>query len=293
MIARFFMKNSKYILFGLVLLMLFETSCAVVVENHLKNLQAQSIYGKVIDQYGQPVAGVDVTGSVEIMNGLIVGKIKTYKTQTDDKGLFQFVRLRGASLSASVSKPGYEINYVVGRIGSIGSESSPNDRETFIMWKLRGAEPMIRNEFDSRVPYDGTIAAFNLATGKKTTDGDLQVTLLRFPLKIQRGRDKYDWTLKIEMLNGGLLKENDPYPNWAPESGYQSSFEMTMSSNSVPWSGGLRQNFYIRNARGQYGRLFIDLSTDSMRPDTGITVQTLLNPSGSQNLEFDPKKQIR
>jgi hypothetical protein len=131
---------------------------------------------------------------------------------------------------------------------------------------------------------------FNLTTGKKTTDGDLRIVLSRSPLKIHRGRDKYDWLVKIEMSNGGLLVESDPYPNWAPQTGYQSFFETGMSSNNVPWSGEFRQNFYIKNAQEQYGRLFIDLSSDSTRPDTGITVQTWVNPSGSQNLEFDPRK---
>jgi hypothetical protein len=152
---------------------------------------------------------------------------------------------------------------------------------------------MAHKEFDSRVPYDGTSVSFNLATGKKDAAGDLKITLSRSPLRIRRGRDKYDWILKIETPTGGLFAENDAYPYWAPETGYKSSFEVNMSSNNIPWSAEWRQNFYIKNAQGKYGRLFIDLSTDSMRPDTGITVQTWINPSGSQNLEFDPKKQIR
>jgi hypothetical protein len=266
---------------------------AMSLQMQNENAQPQDFYGKIVDQYGQPVAGVAVTGSVELMKGLTVGKIETYKTQTDAEGLFQFTGLKGASLSASISKPGYEINYGVGRKGPVGQQSSPTDRIIFTMWKLRGAEPMIQNEFDSRIPYDGTAAAFNLATGKKTADGDLKITLSRSPLKIRRGRDKFDWAVKIEMLNGGIVEENDPYPNWAPEKGYKPFFDVNMSSNNIPWSGELRQNFYFKNARKQYGRLFIDLSTDSMHPDTGITIQTLINPSGSQNLEFDPKKQIR
>jgi hypothetical protein len=121
----------------------------------------------------------------------------------------------------------------------------------------------------------------------------LQITLLRSQLKIHRGQDKYNWTATIKMVNGGLVEENDPYPYLAPTNGYQSAFETGMSSNTVPWSPELIRNFYITNSQGHYGRLLVDLSTDSMRPDTGITVQTWINPSGSQNLEFDPNKEIR
>ena len=161
------------------------------------------------------------------------------------------------------------------------------------MWKLRGPEPMIHTEFDSRVPYDGTSAMFDFVTSKKIPNGDLRVTLLRNPLQIQRGRDKFDWTVKIEMIGGGLLPENDLYPNWAPDSGYQSTFEVRERATDVPWAQDMSQNFYFKNSRDQYGRLFIGLSTDSMRPDTGISIQAWINPSGSQNLEFDPTKQIR
>jgi len=158
------------------------------------------------------------------------------------------------------------------------------------MWKLHGAEPLTHTELESRVPYDGTSAAFNLATGQKTTNGDLEITLLRSQMKIRRGQDKYDWTVKITVVNGGLIADNSPYPYWAPENGYQSSFETGMRSNSVPWSPELKQNFYIKNEQGKYGRIFIDLFTDATRPDTGIKIQTWFNPSGSQNLEIDLKK---
>jgi len=150
---------------------------------------------------------------------------------------------------------------------------------------------MTHVKFDSRIPYDGTPVVFDLKNGNKTGNGDLQISLLRTPLQIRRGRDKYDWVAKIGIVNGGILPENDPYPYWAPETGYQPLFETSMSSNAIPWQAELRQNFYIESPQGQYGRLCIDLFTDSMRPDTGITVETWINPSGSQNLEFDPAKQ--
>ncbi|MGD0615759.1 MAG: hypothetical protein ABSA69_10005, partial [Verrucomicrobiota bacterium] len=67
----------------------------------------------------------------------------------------------------------------------------------------------------------------------------------------------------------------------------QPYFEASMSSNAVPWQSTLAQTFYIKDPQGRYGRLFIDLSTNSKRPDTGVTVEAWINPSGSQNLEYD------
>jgi hypothetical protein len=258
------------------------------------NLKRQDFYGKVVDQHGQPVAGANVTGYLRSDEGFGINdeKVEEYSTTTDADGLFEFTGLHGARFGEKVSKAGYDLESE-GYVRQTGAKTNPNDRATFMMWRLRGAEPLIHNKFQSRVPYDGASAGFNLATGKKDASGDLRFTLSRFPLKIHRGRDKYYWTLKIEMTRGGLLGENDPYPYLAPEAGYVNVFQSEMKSNSVPWSGDLRQNFYIRMSDGQYGRLFVDLSTDSMRPDTGVTIETWVNPSGSRNLEFDPKKQIR
>lgn len=259
-----------------------------------QNKQSQDFYGKVIDQTGEPVAGVTVTGELMIDTGEDIKTKEVHTTQTDAEGLFQFTGGEGSELAVVVNKAGYEMGARgEGYKGPVGKKTSPTDRAVFTMWKARGAEPMTYREFHSRVPYDGTSATLNLATGEKTGGGDLRITLLRTPLQVRRGIDKYDWTVKIEMLAGGLLAENDAYPYWAPETGYQPFFAASMSSNDVPWSAELNQNFYIKNQQGQFGRLFIDLSTDSMRPDTGITIETWINPSGSQNLEFDPSKQIR
>jgi hypothetical protein len=258
------------------------------------NLKGQNFFGKVIDQNSSPVPDADVSGYLRSDEGMGTydEKVEEFKTRTDSEGLFQFTELHGARFGEKVSKSGYEMNSG-GYIKPIGLKTSANDRATFIMYKLRGAEPMVHKEFESRVPYNGTGTLFDLVAGKKTAGGNLKVVLSRSPLKIRRGWDKYDWNLKIETINGGLIAESDAYPNWAPGKGYKSSFETTMSSNAVPWVGEFKQDFYVKNKEGSYGHMLIDLSTDSMRPDTGITIQTWFNPSGSQNLEFDPKKQIR
>jgi hypothetical protein len=258
-----------------------------------KSKQSLDFFGKVIDQYGQSVFGAKVKGDVELDPGTGYGKSETHYAETDAEGQFSFVGLHGLGLGIWPQKEGYSYDLRLPSKRPNDYQPDPNNPVVFTMWRLRGAEPMIHIELDSRVPYDGTPAAFNLATGKKNEDRELRITLLRNPLQIQRGHDKYDWTAKIEMLNGGLLVENDLYPNWAPDNGYQPFFETSMSTNDVSWSHKLTQYFYFKNAQGQYGRLFIGLSTDSMRPDTGISIQAWINPSGSQNLEFDPAKQIR
>jgi hypothetical protein len=270
---------------------------AMLEAQRAENLKPQDFYGKVVDQYGQPVPGVEATGNLMIMGGLGDGaEPRTLKTQSDAQGLFQFTGIKGWQLGVVVKKDGYEIGARgQGYTGPTGERTSPNDRATFTMWKLRGAEPLIHTSIESRIPYDGTPVTFNLETGRKVADSsaDLRLSLLRTPLQIRRGRDKYDWDVRIEIINGQILADDDPYPYWAPESGYQPFFETGISSNAVPWSAEMNRGFYFKGSQGQYGRLFIGLSTDSMRSDTGISIQAWINPSGSQNLEFDPAQLIR
>jgi hypothetical protein len=263
----------------------------------MQNRKSINIYGKVVDQYGLPIQSVEATGEIAIRQGMYAeDQWQEFKTQTDKDGFFQFVGLVGADWSVTVAKVGCQMDYRRGwsgpRGGPRGTQSTPGNRVILTMWKVRGAEFLVHKEWESRIAYDGTPATFDLAAGKKSAVGDLLITLSRTPLKIKRGRDKYNWDVKIAVRSGGLIADNSPYPFWAPQNGYQSLFETSMSSNNVPWSSQLQKTFYLKNAQNQYGRVSLDIFTDSMRSDTGISIKSWLNPSGSENLEFDPKKQI-
>ena len=255
-----------------------------------ENEKPQDFYGKVIDQYGQPIVSANVTGTL-ILNTELYGGLKTENSvaQTDADGLFQFIGLHGADLNVNVKKDGYKLGERgEGYQGPVGEKSSPTDRVILTMWKLRGAEPLVSSGFGSKMPHDGTPITFDMVTGKESPDGDLRVTLSRSPLEVRRSGQAFDWTAKIEMLHGGLIIENDPYPFWAPESGYKSTFEMNISSNNVPWHSMLTQNFYITNSGGQYGRMQVEFYT-ALTP-AKIKFGFTINPSGSQNLESDATK---
>jgi hypothetical protein len=151
------------------------------------------------------------------------------------------------------------------------------------MWKLRGAERLIGQSIGAKIPYDGTPATFDMTTGKENATGDLRITLTRTPLSVKRSGQGFDWAVKIEMLRGGLMVESDPYPYWAPQGGYKTSFDYNISSNALPWYSTISQDFYIQNAQGQYGRM--RASVYSAVTPARFECNFLVNPSGSQNLE--------
>ena len=250
-----------------------------------KNRESQDFYGKVIDQYGDPVAGVDVTGNLMFISGWHEPeKHETYKTQSNSQGLFQFTDLKGWQLGIMVRKDGYKIGgRGEGFQAPTGGKSSPSNRAILTMWKLRGPEPLNNSTIEAKIPHDGTPVVFNIASGKQSPNGNFLVTLSQYPLEVKHGWDRFDWSVKVEILNGGLVEENDAYPYWAPVDGYQPSFEFNESTNAVKWLGGLQKKFYIKTAQGQYGIMQFGIYPG--RSPTGMEAHFTINPSGSRNLE--------
>ncbi len=255
-----------------------------------QNKRPLDLYGVVVDQEGQPVVRAKVEGSILLNISFVSSGGETHFTETDEQGRFKFLGVHGVKIGIRPKKEGY---YYDPKLPSARPEDyipNPNSPLKFVMWKLKGTEPLKHISFESRIPYDGTSVSFDLQTGGKTPDGsgELQVSLSRQPRQIAPGLMRpYNWQVKIAIVNGGIIEEEDLYPYQAKEGGYQTFFETTMSSNSIPWQAEFGRSFYIRNAQGQYGLMQVEISTSSKRPDTGIKVKASINPSGSQNLEPD------
>jgi hypothetical protein len=217
-----------------------------------------------------------------------------YHAKTDKNGLFRFLGLKGADLGIIPKKAGYDYSLRDQKPWTEDYKADPANPVVLTMWKIQGAEPMTHVDFDSWVPYDGTPISFDLFTGKKGSTENLQIILSRNPIQVRRGRDRFDWTLQIAVSGGGLVEAIDPYKNLAPENGYQPAFTFSIAKDDPNWTQQLTKWFYIHTAKGQYGRVWIDITTDSDRIEgTGMGINAYMNPSGSRNLEFDPKKEIK
>ncbi len=263
-----------------------------------QNAQAQNFYGKAIDQYGLPVAGAMVTGTLMKIQGVDVGtKKEFYTTQSDDDGKFEFTGLHGWQLGVVVKKTGYEMKQGAGFYQAPNEQdrTSSEQRAIFHMWKLKGAEPMVAYSISTAIPCDGTPTSYELRTGKKASGGgDFVVTLVRNPVNIDRGKP-FDWSVTLAIASGGLREVTDLYPNEAPADGYQSSITINMPSDMKNWDAALTRSFYFKIGDGQnYGRMTINIQTDFQPPPTYFGADVLLNPtSGDRNLEFDPTRAIK
>lgn len=259
----------------------------------------QDLYGKVIDQDGQPVAGVDVTGISERLND----KDIRYKTQTDVNGLFQFTGLHGYRLGAEVSKAGYEMDYRWG-IFKPSDQSSPTNRVIYTMWKEHGPEPMLHVQIQSPVLNGDEGKRFDLLKSKMETlwdvdeirvcmkfaTGDLTVTVNCDPSTTNR-HQPFNWSCSLAITNGGLCETTNIYPYQAPADGYESVVKMDFPTNMANWKNECRRTYYFTSNHGQaYGRMALHLSAGSKF--ALFQAEIYVNPAGSRNLEFDSAKQI-
>ena len=252
-------------------------------ENH----KSLDFYGKIVDQNNRPVEGVKVRAGVGTIESVTKSGGKDYYTVSDADGRFSFTGIKGAGCGYWLTKDGYEFNRRL-PCSSRPKEYVPDpDRPVvFPIWKLYGRIPLVHRSFDSRVPYDGRSAIFDIYAGRKASDGDLQITLTRNPVQITRGREHFDWSVQIKVIGGGLIECSDVYPYEAPVSGYLPEFTFGVLKDSEKWTQRLERTFYVRTRGGNFGRIYIDLTTDSEKPEgTGIGVETFMSPSGSRNLE--------
>ena len=257
------------------------------------NAKPINAYGKVVDQYGDPVEGAEVKGGTLLYAPNGTGG-QGVASETDAQGKFSFTGLNGADFGVLISKIGYIYDNRPYLNWYKTYKPDPDNPMVFTMWKLQGAEPMTYAKFGAWIPCDGTPVGIDLFTGKKNATGDLKVTLTRSPLQVKRGGPPFDWNVQIELVGGGLVESSDLYPYEAPEKGYQPVFVFSQPKDTPNWTRKLVQAFYVRTAKGDYGRINVDLTTDSDRPEgTGLAVESWMNPSGSRNLEFDAAKQIK
>ena len=266
---------------------------AVMLE---QNKQPLDLYGKVVDQYGEPVVGAKVQGNVMLNADDDNTKDEVHFTETDSEGRFSFVGLHGVELGVWPQKQGYDYNLKLPSKRPDKYQPDPNNPVVFTMWKARGAEPMIHDEKFYGINPDGQIFTIDLVNKRKiegeNVAGDLLVQIQR-PPQIQP-REKYDWSFVMTAINGGFIEVTEnSYLNEAPEDGYQQKYEIDMSSSNPSWQEQIEKTFYIKSRGGQvYGHLHITVIPNYN--DTSVfKTDSYINPAGSRDLEFDPSKQIR
>jgi hypothetical protein len=257
-----------------------------------------NFWGKVVDQDGTPLGGVEVEMSTRQWESRsfldMSGRFPRFTVHTDGGGRFELTGQAGDVLEfKSIKKEGYRLSErtpMTLKYDQNSDRLDPGSPMIFRMWKVGAKQTLVSFQKNTRTPYDGTPVFFDLLEGEVHLDaavGDLRVTLHRSPLKVQfGGKTPYDWTATVEAVDGGVLESDDEFMYVAPENGYRTKLDITMPASAPNWSHRVKLAFYLKGRAGRlYGRVLVEFKTDSQQDKTGFSIDSVVNPSGSRNLE--------
>jgi hypothetical protein len=250
-------------------------------------------HGIVRDEAGNPIPGANVTYQVassllEVIMSIDHPQKPSIGPRTGADGRFSITGKRGADIWVTVSHPDYysEKNRADLDYNHLSPDARPTREKPveFILRRKGVTEPLLSMSRTVDVPKDGTPIDLGMSSEQAK---DIVVQVWTDP-----GPAPYAWRMRIEVPGGGLVRREDRYQFLAPETGYAPSFEFSMPIEGIEgqWNGDHDVTFFVRLAGSRYARFRFDLTT---RGDHFALVQSLYNPSGSRNLEFDPEKQIR
>jgi hypothetical protein len=250
-------------------------------------------YGRLEDQFGNPVAGAEITGHTIIYSGSRPGS-ETLSTTSDAVGSFLLKAGNGESLGLVPRKEGY----VLATTSTYFKYSymypdhfvpNPNNPTVIKMWKLEGAQPLITIRKKYKLPYTDAAINFDLVSGNiVASGGDIQIKIIR-PIGIISEHNPQNWGFKIEAVEGGLIETTSQEASVtyaAPESGYLSSDALAASSNHHG-VGLIQQEFFIQSRNRQvYTKLGISFRiNDTPSSLMSITFDGAANANGSRNWE--------
>jgi len=94
----------------------------------------------------------------------------------------------------------------------------------------------------------------------------------------------------VSVPDGGLILTDKELDFVAPENGYRASAEITMPADRPNWKDDVDLKFFYRLRDGRYGRMTFSMIAGG---DHFCLIESFLNPSGSRNLELDPRRAVQ
>lgn len=244
-----------------------------------------SLYGKVVDQDGQPVAGVRVKIGVADKpweSG------SSYERTTGPDGLFEITGVKGGGIYAEVEKEGYYAGKESRRLLQSGEMPTKDAPAIWRLYRSGQLEPLTVQPYKvTDIPLDGMPVEYDFNTGKFVGAGQGQ---LRAEVKVEGSmQQRFSWWYRISVPTGGLARRTHEFDFVAPEQGYVEVLEGRVNADDKDWRGAFGGDFFVRLPNGKFGRLVCALSRgrDSF---TFRFAHVVINPIGGRNLEFDPKK---
>jgi hypothetical protein len=268
-----------------------------------------NFWGKVVDQEERPIAGAEISYSYSTEHGNMLGvawsasKVHKGSMTSDGTGLFSIAGIRGSGLTIeSLQKEGYQYNpreaKVYDYFGSTAAGKFAPERNNpvvFVMVDKAATEQLVSYGGDFgktvRLPANGTPLRLNIWNGQPDPNGELELTFKREPERMTQVGAPTTWSAKVEVINGGIAEARpDELIHRAPDEGYTGAVDYPKVEQK---QGVGARSFYVKTADRKYGRITLELYPGDEGPSARCLIKAYMNPSGSRNLEFDPKKAIK
>jgi hypothetical protein len=282
-------------------------------KNELRKASNREInfYGKVIDQNGTPIPGVKIkvdisSRSTSMLKVMTTGRdLEKEKLiiYSDQNGLFSVTDKEGSFLRITdFQKEGYLKSKRYGNLGFRYGQimKGPNTEGfhhpdsnkpvVYTLWKQGETEELIRHR--KKIYFKKEEEQSKWVSLYSGNNKDVYIKVEN-PGKTE-DVEKYGWSVKIKVPNGGVLASDETFLYHAPESGYENEIVFGYPANAENWKYSTgRQKYYIKLREGKaYGSYELEILTFSTGNVTIVLDNIIVNPNGSRNLEYDPEKDV-
>ncbi len=220
-----------------------------------------TFYGKVADQFGQPIPAAKVA---YVLKADYNGPEKTIAGVSDEAGLFTMATNKGAILKVTVSKEDYlpidkqsSGSFCYADLYSFASYRFPTpteDRPALFVLRKK-FEPLVPFEKEFSLPEAGGAVEISLPArqASQPTAGQLKIELApKKPLK--RGPAETEWTCRLSVIGGGVQFAADPDNATAPAEGYSPTVEIPPAHHFNSGRYEYSANFFIQLPNGCFAR---------------------------------------
>lgn len=255
----------------------------------LSYLTPISVFGKVVDDRGMPIAGANV--EVAVADAPMQSPSR-YSQSTDANGLFSLTGVHGLAFSLQASMGGYysatesRAHRNVAVPGPGDAPDSSKERPTVLVLRKRGlAEPLITVESGQiEIPKGGQIKSIDLGIGESEGDA-LKVASWIGNTDVR----PFDWRFQLSVPGGGLVERDGKFEFEAPLQGYSQFLEVSMASTAERWTSSVEKEYFIKLRNERYARILIRFYPGKRN---FVVTKSYVNPKpGSRNLEYDSRVQ--
>jgi len=268
------------------------------------------LYGKIVNQHGNPVAGATV--KLSPVDRPFADQSNSKMTLVSDAdGKFSVKGKQGFAMGVSASKDGYMelppldgpsssamVSY--GGEGKTGKRySNPATPLVLTLHEIGPVDPIFYvKDKGWKLLMDGTVRAIALDSEKGHGDHKIKFRFKSDWSKLPKNNEmygkRYDWSLEARIPGGGFLESDSDYKFEAPEKGYQETIKIEYSATmpQEKWEYYVHCRYFVKFSDGSYGR--IRFSIDGSSDSTPLDMTSWLNlKPGSRNLssnDWDPTR---